>query len=148
MGPPRRVRWDCDVVPRGTLAASWPDMSKLVSNQSVGSIFSHRVGFDGVVEISTEFFFRNESLSSPGAAGPRHWPEGQLSPRADRMSASQSAIIQGPSGLYIVRGGVDPGGHCIRPRGVRVVHVLKDSHPEMGTYPHRCVLALCTIPSQ
>ena len=59
MGPPRRVRWDCDVVPRGTLAASWPDMSKLVSNQSVGSIFSHRVGFDGVVEISTEFSFGN-----------------------------------------------------------------------------------------
>ena len=107
-----------------------------------------RSRFDGVVEISKEFSSGDGSLSSPGAAGPRHWPEGQLSPRADRMSASQSAIIQGPSGLYIVRGGVDPGGHCIRPRGVRVVHVLKDSHPEMGTYPHRCVLALCTIPSQ
>ena len=32
---------------------------------------------------------RDGNLSSPGAAGPRRWPEGKLSPRAGSMSLSQ-----------------------------------------------------------
>ena len=43
----------------------------------------------GVVEMWTGFCLGDENLSSPGAAGPRRCPGGQLSPRAGSMSLSQ-----------------------------------------------------------
>ena len=67
-----------------------------------------------------------ELLFSPGAAGPRRWPEGQLSPRAGFMSPSRSAITQWGWGFHTLRGGIDPGNLRFRPRVVRVVDVWKD----------------------
>ena len=65
-------------------------------------------------------------LSSPGAAGPRRWPDGQLSPRAGSMSPSQSTITQWGRGFHTLRGGIDPGDLRLRPRVVRVVEIWKD----------------------
>ena len=79
----------------------------------------------GVVKVLNEFGCGNETISSPGAVGPRHWPQGQLSPRADRMSASQSAITQGGLGFYTVRGGVYPGDLRFQSQIVRVVEICK-----------------------
>ena len=47
-----------------------------------------------VVSICKNFHSGDEILSSPGVAGPRRCPERQLSPRAESMSPSQSAITQ------------------------------------------------------
>ena len=82
--------------------------------------------FDGGVDISKEFSSGDGSLSSPGAAGPRRWPEGRMSPRANCMIPSQSAKHPEELGFHTVRGGVDPGDDCIPPRGVRVVQVWED----------------------
>ena len=60
-------------------------------------------------------------LSFPAAAGPRRWPEGQLSPRAGSMSPSQSAITQWGWGFHTLRGGIDPGDLRLRPRLVGFV---------------------------
>ena len=43
----------------------------------------------GVVEVWRSFWSGEGNLSSPGAAGPRRWPKGQLSPRAGSISPSQ-----------------------------------------------------------
>ena len=56
------------------------------------------------------------TLSPPGAAGPRRWPEGQLSPRAGSMSPSQSAISECGWGFNTVRGGIDSGDPRFRPQ--------------------------------
>ena len=85
-----------------------------------------RSRFDGVVEISKEFSSGDGSLSSPGAAGPRHWPKGQLSPRADCMSANKSAITRGGVDFYTVQGGVDPMDLHFQSQIVRVVQILKE----------------------
>ena len=52
------------------------------------------------VEIWKGFYPGEISLASPGAAGPRRWPEGQLAPRAGSMNLSQSAITQGNPYLH------------------------------------------------
>ena len=80
----------------------------------------------GVDEIRKDFRSRDKTLSSPGAAGPRRWPEGQLSPRAGSMSFIQSATSQWGWGLDILRGGVDPGDLRFRPLIVRVAEIWKD----------------------
>ena len=66
----------------------------------------------GVVDIWKDFKSGDETLSSPGAAGPRRCPEGQLSPRAGSMSPSQSAITQLGWGFHT--------WGAISTRGVRV----------------------------
>ena len=63
----------------------------------------------GVVEIWKIFRPGDGNLPSPGSAGPRRWPEGQLSPHAGSMSPSQSAITQWGWGFHTLRGGIDPG---------------------------------------
>ena len=84
---------------------------------------SFRPQFVGVVEVWKDL---SSGVSSPGAAGPRRWPEGQLSPRAGSMSPSQSATSRWGWGFRIVQSGLDPGDLRFRPRVVGVVHVLKD----------------------
>ena len=67
------------------------------------------------------FLIRGWELSSPGVAGPRCCPEGQLSPRAGSMSPSQSAITQWGCDFHTLRGGIDPGGLRFRLRVVGAV---------------------------
>ena len=62
------------------------------------------------------FLNRGRQLSSPGAGAPCRWPEGQLSPRADSMSPSQSAISQWGWGFHAVWGDIDPENLRFRPR--------------------------------
>ena len=66
----------------------------------------------GVVEVWKDFCSGDETLSSPGAAGSRRCPEGQLSPRAVSMSPSQLAISNRPVGLEFPHLAVQyrPGG--------------------------------------
>ena len=66
---------------------------------------------------------RDGKLSSPGAAGPRRWPEGQLSPRAGSVSLDQLAASQLGCGLHTLRGGIDPGDMRFRPRVVGVIDI-------------------------
>ena len=80
----------------------------------------------GVVEVRKYSRSGDGNLSSPGAAGPRRWPEGQLSLRAGSMSPSQSAITRWGWDFHTLRGGIDPGDMCFRPRFVEVVKVWKD----------------------
>ena len=80
----------------------------------------------GVVEIWGDFSSGDTTLSSPGAAGPRRWPEGQLSPRAGSMSLIQSATSQWGWGFHTLRGGIDPEDLLFRPRAVGVVDLWKD----------------------
>ena len=61
------------------------------------------------------------NLSSPGAVGPRRWPEGQISPRAGSMSPSQSAITRWGWGLLTL----NLGDLRLRPRVVEVVDIWK-----------------------
>ena len=80
----------------------------------------------GVVEIWKDIWSVDRNLSSPGAAGPRRWHEGQLSPGAGSMSPSQYAITQLGWGFHTLRGGIDPGDLRFRPRVVGVVEIWKD----------------------
>ena len=71
----------------------------------------------GIVEIWRDFSSRDKTLPSPGAAGPRRWPEGQLSPRAGSMSLSHSATSLWGWGFHTFRGGIDvfdPGSWSCR----------------------------------
>ena len=89
-----------------TLAARWLHEPQPISNQLVGwDLYTARGGIDpgdlcfrprivGVVEIWRDFSSEHTTLSSPGAAGLRRWPEEQLSPRAGSMSFIQSATSQ------------------------------------------------------
>ena len=73
------------------------------------------------------FLIRGWGLTPPpGAAGPRRWSEGQLSPRSGSTNLSQSAASQWGWGFHTVRGGIDPGDHRFRPRIVGVIEVWKD----------------------
>ena len=47
-----------------------------------------------VVEVWRYFSFGDGNFFFPGAAGPRRWPEGQLSPRTGSMGPSQSVITR------------------------------------------------------
>ena len=78
------------------------------------------------VDIWRVFSSRDKTLSSPGAAGPRRWPEGQLSQRAGSMSLIQSATRQSGWGFHTLRGGIDPGDLCFRPQVVGIVDTWKD----------------------
>ena len=110
------------------LAARWLQEPQPISNHPVGLGFPHPAGryrpgrpaFTSsvvrVVEIWKEFWSGDGNLSSPGAAGPRRWPERQLSPRAGSMSSSQSAITQWSWGFHTLQGGIDPGDLPVRPR--------------------------------
>ena len=120
-----------------TLAALWLHESQPISSQLVGwGFYTARGGIDtgdlcfhprvvGVVEVRREFSSGEKTLSSLGAAGPRRWPEGQLSPCAGSMSLIQAAISQRGWGLHTLRGGIDPGDHRFRPQVVGVVKLLK-----------------------
>ena len=79
----------------------------------------------GVVEVLKDISSGDKNLSSPGAAGPRRWPEGQLSPRAGSMSLSQSATSQWGWSFHTVRGGIDPGDHRFRRRVCRSCKGMK-----------------------
>ena len=80
----------------------------------------------GGVEIWRCLRSRDGTLSSPGAVGPRRCPEGKLSQRAVFMSPSQSTINGWGWGLHTIRGGINPGDHCFRPRIVGVLNEWKD----------------------
>ena len=80
----------------------------------------------GVVEIWKDLQSGDETLSSPGAAGPLRCPERQLSPRVGSMSLmSQLVTSQLVRGFNTLRGGIDPGDLRFRPRVVRVVDIWK-----------------------
>ena len=81
------------------------------------------------VEIWRGFSVGDGMISSPGATGPRRWREGQLSPRAGSMSASQSAITQLGRGFHTLRGGIHPEDLPLRPRVVGAVEIWKDFSP-------------------
>ena len=72
------------------------------------------------------FVTRGWEIIPPGAAGPRRWPEGQLSPRAGFMSPSQSATSQWGWRFHTVRSGIDQGELRFRPRFVGVVEIWND----------------------
>ena len=72
------------------------------------------------------YLIRDWKLCSPGSAGPRRWPEGQLSLRAGFMSPCQSAISKCGWGFHTARGGIDPGDLCFPPGVVGVVEVWRD----------------------
>ena len=80
---------------------------KLVSEVGVSGIREYRLGGSpfrdgavGVVELWKYFFYGHKALSSPIAAGPRHWSDEQLSPRAGSMSPGESASSQWGCLLY------------------------------------------------
>ena len=97
--------------------------------------FRPRVVVD--VEIWKNFLSGDETLSSPGVAGPRCCPERQLSPRAGSMSSSQSATSQWGLGFHTVRIGIDAGDLRFRPRVVVVVEIWKNflSEDETLSFP-------------
>ena len=82
----------------------------------------------GVVEIWQDFLPVDGILSLPGAAGPRRWPEGQLSPRAGSTLYEPQPISIDPVGLGFPHpsGLYRPGGSAVRPRVVGVVEIWKD----------------------
>ena len=119
--------------PRVTLA-----LSLISSLSAIGRrgwrVHTLRGGFDGfrppvngVVDAWKDLSSGDGNLSSPGAAGPLRWPEGQLSPRTGSMSSpSQSAITQWGWRFQTLRGGIDPGDLRFRPQVVGVVDTWKD----------------------
>ena len=137
---PPRVRRDLDVGHRGNsrraLAPSAP-----ANQQSVSGVgFRHRAGWYrldpgdlclrprvvGVVDIWRDLSSRDKKLSTPGAAGPRRCPDGQLSPRAGSMSLSQLATSQLGWDFRTLRGGIEPGDLHFNPRVIGVVERWKD----------------------
>ena len=75
----------------------------------------------GVVEMWKDFYSGNDIPSSPAAAEPRRYPDGQLSPRACSMSLSQSATSLLCWGFHTLRGGFGSGDLRFRPRIFGVV---------------------------
>ena len=87
--------------------------------------------FVGVVEIWKDFVSGDETLSSPGAAGPRRCPVGKLPPCTGSMSPSQSATSQSASQPVWLRfpyraGRYGLGDLRFRPQVVGVVKMWKD----------------------
>ena len=80
----------------------------------------------GVVDVWKYFKSGDSNLSSPGAAGRRPLPKGQLSPRAGSMTPSQSAITQWGWGFHTLWGGIDAGDLRFRPRVVGVDEIWTD----------------------
>ena len=94
--------------PRGALA-----LCTIPSQSAIGQwgwgFHTVRGGFDPahlrffpqvvwIVETWKDFLSGDETLSSLGAAGPRHWQEGQRSSLASSMSLGQSSTSQPASG--------------------------------------------------
>ena len=82
-----------------------------------------RLRVNGVVEVWKGFQPGEGTVSSPGAAVPRRWPEGQLRPVAGSMSPNQSAFTQWGWDFHTLRSGIYPGDLPLRPRVVGVVEV-------------------------
>ena len=107
-----------------TIAACCLHEPQPISNQPVGLGFQHHAGryrpggsaFSSPASWSCRdmdgFLTGDGELSSPGAAGPQRWPEGQLSPRAGSMSPSQSAIPLWGWGFHTLRA-VSTRGICV-----------------------------------
>ena len=74
------------------------------------------------LKLLKDFSSGDETISSPGATGPRSWQEGQLSLRAVSMSPGQSATRQWRGGFHAVPGGIDLRDHRLRPRGFLIVY--------------------------
>ena len=125
-----------------TIAACCLHEPQPISNQPVGLGFQHHAGryrpggsaFSSPASWSCRdmdgFLTGDGELSSPGAAGPQRWPEGQLSPRAGSMSPSQSAITQWGWRFQTLRGGIDPGDLRFRPQVVGVAEIWPWRWPE------------------
>ena len=118
-----------------TFAARWFHEPQPISNHPLDLRFPHPAGRyrPGGSACSSPgywsrrdmegFLTRGWEISSPGVAGLRRLPEGQLSARAGSMSPSQSTIIQWGWGFRILRGGIDPGDVRFRPRVDGVVEI-------------------------
>ena len=63
------------------------------------------------------FPMRRSTLIFPGAARPRYWPRGQLSPRASSMGPIQSAVTQWCWGFHTLRDKYRPGGSAFSAPG-------------------------------
>ena len=104
-----------------TLDSRWLHEPQPISDYAVGlGLYTVRSGIDpgdlrfrpryvGVMEIWKDFLSGDGNVSSPGAARPRGWPEGQLPPHAGSMSTSRSAITQWGRGCLTAPGGIDRG---------------------------------------
>ena len=117
--------------PEGPLSthAGSMSLSQSATSQWGSSFHTVRGGIDpgdlrfrpravGVVRTWKYVWSGDGKLSSPGAAGHRRWPKGNVSPRAGSMSPSQSATSQWGSSFHTVRGGIDPGDLRFRSRDV------------------------------
>ena len=78
------------------------------------------------VEISKDFRSRDGNVPSPGAAGPRRWPDWQFSPRADSTSTSQLKLSYWCWVFHTVRNDYDSGGFRLDSLTVVVVKVWND----------------------
>ena len=123
--------------------------SQSAVTRGVSGFHTLRRGFDpvdlcfrprivGVVEALRELSSGDKTLSSPGAAGPRRWPEGHLSPHAGSMSLVQLVTTQWGLGFHYFRGGIDPGDVRFRPQIVGFVEIWMDFY---STIP-RCQRSL------
>ena len=89
-----------------------------------------------LVDIWDDSGSANKALASPGAAGPRRWPQGELSPRACSMSLSQLATSHLSWGLHTLRGGIDLRDHRLGSRFAGNID-RRMYYPEMGPKPPR-----------
>ena len=85
----------------------------------------------GVVELWKYFYSGDQTLYTPGVAGPRRCPQRQLSPRAGSMSISQLATSQLGWGFHTLQGGIDPRNLRLLPRVMGVVEIRKGFEPAM-----------------
>ena len=69
----------------------------------------------GFVDIRKYLQSRDETLSPPGAAGPRRCPERQPSPRTGNKIRSQSGIRQWVRSFHTARGGMHIDDLCFPP---------------------------------
>ena len=116
-----------------TFDPRWLQEPQRISNHPTGLGFPHPTGryrpegsafrprVVGVVKKWKDSSPGDGNLSSPGAVGPRRWPEGQISPRVGSMSPSQSAITRWGWGLLTL----NLGDLRLRPRVVEVVDIWK-----------------------
>ena len=120
-----------------TLAAQWFHEPQPINKWPVGIGFPQPAGRyrpGGYVLISPccwscrnmEWLLIGHGNVSPsGAAGPRPWPEGQLSPRAGSMNISHLTNSQLGWVLHTLRGRIDPGSLRCRPRVVGGLDIWK-----------------------
>ena len=86
--------------------------------------FSVRPRVVGIVEVWKGFPPVDGNVSSPAAAEPRRWPDGQPSPRAGLISPNQSPIGRWDWGFKTLPGRIDPGDLRLRPRVVGRVEIF------------------------